>query len=982
VTVTDAPTMLVHALAYARRGWHVLPLHSIGDDGRCTCRKECASPGKHPRWHEHDLAHGLHDATIGVDLIGRWWKRWPAANIGIRTGDVSGLIAVDVDSAKDGEESLDALIETHEPFPATLTALTGGDGFHYLFAHPGIDVGNTAEKRLGRGLDARGDGGYIVAAPSLHVSGQRYEWLDIDTDVAPAPEWLVKLLTDDDGPPRPSRGSGPPAPYAPAGGTTPYAAKALAARVDEVRNAPNGQRNATLNEAAFRLGMLVAGGQITEADVIEALTAAATAAGLGTGEILATVRSGLTSGARDPQYPDPKFSPRPVASAQRGDAPPTPATERGTAGASSAEAAPATHAGTRAPARPRSEPTDDASTDHVAVSEGAAASAVIDNDEPPEQKPPRPPPTLEGHDEDDDPDGEINDTDLGNARRLIRNYGREVRYAPHLKGWFRWDGRRWAHDLDGQVHRYAHATAQSILTEAAGLTDREDAKKRTAWSFKSEAARQLDAMVRIAERLRGVPISSFELDADPWLFNALNGTIDLRTREIRPHEPKDLLTKLAPVVYDPDAQDDRWDAYLESAIPDGELREWVQRGAGYTLTGLTIEELLFFVHGPTRAGKSTFLEAFKACLGDYARNADFETFLDSKRGAGSATQDIARLAGARLVASNEIDEGRKLAEGLVKTLTGGDTITARFMYSPDFEFSPAFKLWLAANHKPKVRHGDDAIWRRIRLVPFVHPPAKPDSGLKAYLSHNPKARSAILRWAVDGCAAWQERGLRTVAAVREATEAYRAEMDPLAEFFADHCAFGDHETHWVISADLRKAYEEWANEQGIRRTLSPNHFSELLDGRECHSDRRRIAGKPTRIWRGLRLLSPAEDPQQLPGIAVTPGTQDENEGKRDERDRRSGSSKKSPMRGRTGEEILETPERTERASRQDATGETAPAGTSRESVPVDRDLHLDPDEFGRVLCAGDCGRMVSPTPEAVESRSPTRCYDCFTAESF
>jgi P4 family phage/plasmid primase-like protien len=436
---------------------------------------------------------------------------------------------------------------------------------------------------------------------------------------------------------------------------------------------------------------------------------------------------------------------------------------------------------------------------------------------------------------------------------------------------------------------------------------------------------------------------------------------------------------------------------LESALPDVELRDWMQRAIGYTLTGSTIEEILLFVHGPTRSGKSTFLEAIKAMFGDYARNADFETFLDRGKD-GTARSDIARLAGARLVTSNEIDEGRKLAEGLVKTLTGGDTITARFLYRDEFEYAPQFKLLLAANHKPRAKGNDDALWRRIRLLPFVHPPSKVDSGLKTYLSTDPNARSAILAWAVVGCQQWRDRGLRTVAAVREATQAYRAEQDPLSEFFADHCVFDNTDANcWVLASDLRSAYEEWAKEQGIRRTLSPSHFKELIEDRGCIGDRKRIEGKTRRLWRGVRLLALNEEPQ-LPGIHVAPVAVDEkteqvpendvapvaDETERDARDEQNPGSQESPYVRAHEEDFSETPEHPARASRGGVTGVTPLLDTSSEVSPGDGNRPVAGDgqasfeiEYadGFVGCA-NCGTPVRPATRPDGRVFKTYCDSC------
>ncbi len=187
---------------------------------------------------------------------------------------------------------------------------------------------------------------------------------------------------------------------------------------------------------------------------------------------------------------------------------------------------------------------------------------------------------------------------------------------------------------------------------------------------------------------------------------------------MRPHRREDLITKVCPTRYEPGARSDLLDRFLDEATGGNrELRDFLQRAVGYSLTGDVSEEVLFFVHGPGRSGKSTFMEALKATLGDYAKSADFESFVQ-RRDAGAVRNDIAELAGRRFVVSIEVDEGKKLAEGLVKLITGGDTVRARFLYQEAFDFVPQFKLWLAANHAPKVKHDDSAMWRRILRIPF------------------------------------------------------------------------------------------------------------------------------------------------------------------------------------------------------------------------------------------------------------------------
>lgn len=465
--------------------------------------------------------------------------------------------------------------------------------------------------------------------------------------------------------------------------------------------------------------------------------------------------------------------------------------------------------------------------------------------------------------EGDDVVAEHNLTDLGNARRLVAAHGHRFRYVPQWKTWLYWDGRRWATDITGEIHRAAKATAESILTEAFAQPDSDVRKRYLSWALRSESDARLRAMVSQATTEPGIPVQPHELDADHMLLNVNNGTIDLTDGRLLEHEPAQLITKLAPVDYDPDAHSDLWDKFLHGACDgDQDLIDFLQQAVGYSLTGSCAEEVLFFIHGPAAAGKSTFNDAIESTLGDYARRADFETFLARKETGSSARGDIARLAGARFVNSVEVDDGKRLAEGLIKTLTGGDVITARFLFRDEFEFRPAFKLWLVANHAPKVRHGDEAMWRRILRIPFEHviPSGQRDPAIKATLRDPQSGGPAVLAWAVAGCLAWQRSGLIVPDVIARATEAYRTGMDPLGDFLLDHCA-RDPEG-WVSFELLRETYERWARDNGIRHPLGAQAFAQVLEEHGAMSERRRIKvdGQMVRrrVWTGLRLLDPNE----------------------------------------------------------------------------------------------------------------------------
>ncbi|HPQ17260.1 MAG TPA: phage/plasmid primase, P4 family [Bryobacteraceae bacterium] len=441
-------------------------------------------------------------------------------------------------------------------------------------------------------------------------------------------------------------------------------------------------------------------------------------------------------------------------------------------------------------------------------------------------------------------------TDLGNAERLVKLFGADLRYVPAWGKWLIYTGKRWEVDEIGQIHQRAKETVRRILADAANEPDDEARRRLVKFALACESDSRLRAMVARAQSEPGIPVTPAMLNADDWVLNVENGTLDLRTGELREHRREDLITRMAPVRYVEGQEHPVWSKLLSDATGGNrEVAEFLQRAVGYSLTGSTAEEKLFFVHGPGAAGKSTFIEALKSALGDYAMTADFETFLD-RPGAGGIRNDIARLDGARFVSSVEVSDGRQLAQGLVKMLTGGDTITARYLYQEAFQFLPRFKLWLAANHAPRADDTDDALWRRIVRIPFEHvvPKEQRDPRVKETLRNDPAARAAILAWAVQGCLTWQKEGLRVPECLEAATEAYRQDQDPLRDFFTERCVFGE---GWVTRGSLlRTAYLQYAEDVGIRSPLHPRAFAERLKAKGCVLGHDRSGS----YWAGIGLV--------------------------------------------------------------------------------------------------------------------------------
>src|SRR5215211_6625685 len=450
--------------------------------------------------------------------------------------------------------------------------------------------------------------------------------------------------------------------------------------------------------------------------------------------------------------------------------------------------------------------------------------------------------SVNGHGDTTLPRG-YNLTDLGNAERFVAQHGENIRYCYLWSKWLVWTGTRWGRDDAGLVHRLAKKTVRSMYREASDAEDEERRKAIAKHASRSEGADKIKAMLELARS--EVPVAPDELDSDPWLLNASNGTVDLRTGAMREHRREDLITKLAPVEYEPNVTAPTWEAFLERVLPSEELRTFVQRAAGYSATGDTSEQVMLINHGAGNNGKSTFQEALAAALGDYSMRAPTEMLM-AKR-AGGVPNDVARLKGARFVAASETEEGRRLAESLVKDLTGQDTISARFMWAEWFDFKPTHALHLSTNHKPEIRGTDPAIWRRIRLVPWTVtiPPAERDRKLPEKLRSE---LSGILAWIIHGCLEWQRGGLQAPEEVRQATRAYRAEMDVLAAFLADCCLRGEDED--AFAGELWRAWKRWCEETG-EQAGSQKRFGGRLTERGFLNHRDSRTGR--KVWYGVSL---------------------------------------------------------------------------------------------------------------------------------
>jgi putative DNA primase/helicase len=439
-------------------------------------------------------------------------------------------------------------------------------------------------------------------------------------------------------------------------------------------------------------------------------------------------------------------------------------------------------------------------------------------------------------------------TDAGNATRFLGLHGANVRYCHDFKKWLVWKDGIWQIDKTQQVFRLGELTVRSMYHQAGDTEGPKERKALASWAMRCETETRINGMLNIAKARPGVPIEPSQLDSNPWLFTIQSGTIDLKTGVCRSHDKGDHITRQSNVTYDPEARAPRWIAFLERIIPNPEVRTFLQKAVGYSLTGETSEQCMFFLFGLGANGKSTFLDVIHALMGEYSMSTPTSTLTVKQNDA--IPNDIARLKGVRFVSAVETDDGKRLAESVLKQLTGDKRISARFMRGEWFDFQPILKLWLATNHKPQVRGTDEGIWRRIRLIPFTVsiPPEEQERNLAELLIA--EELPGILNWALEGLRLWLAEGLGTPPAVMAATQEYRQEQDALNSFFEECCIA---ETGAQITAkELYTRYTSWCEENG-ERAESQRKFGQRLAERGFTKRKSSVI-----LWLGLRLAKDGE----------------------------------------------------------------------------------------------------------------------------
>jgi putative DNA primase/helicase len=709
-------------------------------DGVCTCGKpDCQNPAKHPR-----TQNGLNDATSDPEQIRQWWAQWPDANIGIRTGEISGLVVVDIDTRHG------ATLDTVRPIPPTAQVRTGSGGWHLYFRYPvGLDIRNSNSK-IAKGVDIRANGGYVVAPLSLHQSGSRYEWAgDGLVSLADLPPHLLQKITA-----KKQRDT-------------------TAAEGDEI---PEGQRNSTLARMAGNMRH----------------------AGFDEEAILAALK------ATNENRCDP--------------------------------------------------PLDDAEVERIAAS--------ISRYEPNQQ--------WQFSAQDDSVKAIIEEdrlyTDTGNALRLAQMFGGKLRHTKEW-GWLVYENGRWVQDAEKQARGFAIDSINDLMKEALTTQDRNRSNLLRAHAQRSYSSGRLKAMLEIAAGLPGIAAHVQDFDSDPYLLNIRNGTINLRTGKLQPHNPADLLIKQANVDFDTAAIAPRFEQFIKEVFGDSQnLINYIQRVIGYALVGQNKEEVFFMAYGTGANGKSTLFSVVSSILGDYAQPLKADSLMKQPHGRNSQAADpeLAALVGARLVTASEPSENR-LDMGRIKELTGGETMQVRELHKAPFKFRPGFALILSTNEPPNLGEYNEATRRRMRLLPFNRTFTEKERDL--YLKERLLSEaSGILNWMIAGALAWLQSGLTEPAEAHRATEEYIASDDEYYGFFND-VLVADSDAR-MLGKPAFEAFKEWARDEEVDTfKLDIRAFYKLVQKRGIMT---RVTGGKTcllgvRMTKGKEANTPPDgEPEEIP----------------------------------------------------------------------------------------------------------------------
>lgn len=834
--MTTAP-LAEQAIAYARwiesKGWKPTPLHVVGPDGRtCGCPKggSCGrSAGKHNI--ANNWQRDLRGAEIFVEMaLGSprddGSRRPPRhkMNVGILTGEASGIFVLDIDPNDNGFESMRQLIAAHGALPATFIVKTGTGGFHYYFQMPDFDMRNSA-KKIAPGIDIRANGGMVVAPGSVSYAGPYV--IQVDAPVAAAPEWLLEALRPAQPVSTEFQAPAQPDPFASEPAANVAVSAAPAAPHQQSRQEMAYEKAIVTGELG-KVGNLATAGWAMPWDVTTFEVAC---------QLIELANAEWSSISLEEAW-------------QRFMAA-CPPEEPGYSPQAKWDSALQRVGGKQRPAPPKAvvpdnpfdgwEATPDPSAAAGANREGARAALI----------------------------GPFGLSDLGNANRLVAWRGHEIRYAVDSGAWLRYANGIWD-DQAGEV-AIEHAVKEAIELARVNEGDlhddtphdveaknpKSDRSEFFSWMGKTEAYARVSSAVKMARSDPRIHVSMGAFDANPMLFNAANCAVDLSTGTPIAHSPDLMFRHQSPIYYDPSAKCPLWQTFLHRTQPDPAMRAWLQEVLGYSMTGQMGEHAIFLHNGPGATGKTTFLEVVKEVMGDYGQKLDRETLMSKGSSSGAIPADLARMAGARFLAASETATGKKLDDERVKELVGGDSISARHLYGKWFDFRPTGKIHMATNHLPGFESGGDGMGRRLRLVPWEQqiPLAEQDKTLKDRILATEAA--GVLAWLIEGAVKWASgSGLITPASVDARSKEHIRDADPVTPFIEERLVLGEgHETEF---AKIYASYEAWAP-MNTGKPMSARAFSMALVERLGHESKFLAPGTRRSTFRvGIRMIDVSE----------------------------------------------------------------------------------------------------------------------------
>lgn len=809
----DASNRLVKAASYYTSiGWSILPCHGIVG-GRCTCEKGHGEPkevGKHPAINEWNI-----QSTNNFSVVDRWWTENPNYNIGVHCSK-SGFLVIDIDPRSNGPESYLKFEELVEgALPPTIEAITGvyatGRGRHIFYKCDDSEglVGNLSKLGL-PGIDIKHNG-YVLIAPSRHFSGVDYEWkpghAPWEMEMAQAPEELLQALRK-----RTKRSS-----FTLGDSTWDHIEYE---KVDVSKIMEEGIQEGSRAVDIYKLTCALANKYGTDPmsrQMIESEMLRFNATKVhpplhieGTNGLLHHVHRAIEFVASNPKigYISPETAEW---------------MKQKAAGISKEAAAkkrePQALTGVVTPL-PKEQP-------RFPIGTGLISSAVVagieDGDSIEEAT------SLSNIDVPLDPDalriedggneGKRSLSDTGNGRRLVDVFGAGIRYTPGL-GWFVWKDGYWKPDReDLEVQELAKRIPPIISAEVTQYPDGQQSSV-IQWAHQSRSNSRMRGAIESAKSDPRVEVPVNKWDNDENLLGVLNGVIDLKTGELLKGRPDLHITRRAPVTYTRGHTNVRWQQFLDFATGgDKEYQDWLQRAAGYTLTGSNKYDIMFLVYGPAGSGKNTMVEAIVKCLGteQYAWPLDSSILAANEQSSGNTDMyHWAQLRGRRMVWVDELPDNERIKENSVKRLTGSSVISARSPGEQPFTFESRAKLWVTTNHRPIIT--DDAMWRRIRPMPMTRVPENPDPDLKAYIFDPEGALPAVLSWAVDGAikilGSSSRDALGWCTQVAEAAEMYRKNEDRIGIFLSEET--NENSGSQTPVKILYGVYRQWSEERGER----------------------------------------------------------------------------------------------------------------------------------------------------------------------